>query len=279
MIGYGNPPKSTQFKKGQSGNPKGRPRKVITADTFTTIADVEHRALHQTVRVKTPSGSKKMSIKEAVVQKRINMAIQGNRLVSREILHREELREQAKAQSDQNWSDHLRDLKYRHQAVLDRHAANRTEPPHLLPHPADIIFDHKTGYYVLEGPYDADMYKTVERTLVVIEHMLVWFTIHEREGTGSGKAKANLFLILAQLYERTLPPSQVWSDIKWTTTMMDFGGMRQRELIKTEKVLAAKIATPIRPEPNYLRLAQREKIFTVIDGLIERFGQTCANLG
>ena len=25
-VGYGRPPKSGQFKKGQSGNPKGRPR-------------------------------------------------------------------------------------------------------------------------------------------------------------------------------------------------------------------------------------------------------------
>jgi hypothetical protein len=26
QIGYGNPPKSTQFKKGKTGNPKGRPK-------------------------------------------------------------------------------------------------------------------------------------------------------------------------------------------------------------------------------------------------------------
>ena len=27
-VGYGKPPKASQFKKGQSGNPKGRPKKV-----------------------------------------------------------------------------------------------------------------------------------------------------------------------------------------------------------------------------------------------------------
>lgn len=28
-VGYGKPPKRTQFKPGQSGNPKGRPRASI----------------------------------------------------------------------------------------------------------------------------------------------------------------------------------------------------------------------------------------------------------
>jgi hypothetical protein len=30
-VGYGKPPKSTQFKKGRSGNPKGRPKKKHNA--------------------------------------------------------------------------------------------------------------------------------------------------------------------------------------------------------------------------------------------------------
>ena len=41
-IGYGKPPKDTQFKKKQSGNPSGRPKKKISTDMneiFNEILD------------------------------------------------------------------------------------------------------------------------------------------------------------------------------------------------------------------------------------------------
>lgn len=39
-IGYGKPPKDTRFKKGQSGNPKGRPkgRRNLKNDVLATLA-------------------------------------------------------------------------------------------------------------------------------------------------------------------------------------------------------------------------------------------------
>jgi Family of unknown function (DUF5681) len=32
-VGYGKPPKTSQFKKGESGNPSGRPKKPTDSDS------------------------------------------------------------------------------------------------------------------------------------------------------------------------------------------------------------------------------------------------------
>lgn len=71
-VGYKRPPKATQFKAGQSGNPKGRQR---GAKGLNTLA---RDTLTSKVRVRTPDGEKRMSKMEAVLQKTIELAMKGN---------------------------------------------------------------------------------------------------------------------------------------------------------------------------------------------------------
>jgi len=49
-VGYRRPPKSTRFKKGQSGNPRGRPVKRPSADTPGEIGRVIREVSRMTVR-------------------------------------------------------------------------------------------------------------------------------------------------------------------------------------------------------------------------------------
>ena len=46
-IGYGRPPKHTQFKKGQSGNPEGRPKgiKSLSTELDDELSPVDKRYL------------------------------------------------------------------------------------------------------------------------------------------------------------------------------------------------------------------------------------------
>ncbi len=72
-VGYKKPPKKGQFKKGQSGNPHGRPK---GSKNFVTILTKE---LNQKVTVNENGRQKKISRMEAMVKRLVAEALQGER--------------------------------------------------------------------------------------------------------------------------------------------------------------------------------------------------------
>ncbi len=71
-VGYGKPPLETRFKPGQSGNPKGRPKR---AKGLNTLA---RSALTEKVKVRTANGEKRMTRIEALLHKLMELAMKGN---------------------------------------------------------------------------------------------------------------------------------------------------------------------------------------------------------
>lgn len=72
QVGYRKPPKHSQFKKGQSGNPKGRPRSAKGLQTIVREVMLEK------VLIRTASGEKRVSRAEALVLKNLELATKGN---------------------------------------------------------------------------------------------------------------------------------------------------------------------------------------------------------
>ncbi len=70
-VGYMNPPEHTRFKKGKSGNPRGRPRKREDLNT------VLQRVLNRKVRVK--DNDRKIPIRDALIWKLRQLALQGDK--------------------------------------------------------------------------------------------------------------------------------------------------------------------------------------------------------
>ena len=79
-VGYQRPPRATQFKPGQSGNPKGRPK---AAKGLNSMA---REVLTQKVPVRTSAGTKRITRIEAVFQKTIELAMKGNPRALSELL-------------------------------------------------------------------------------------------------------------------------------------------------------------------------------------------------
>ena len=71
-VGYGKPPKNTQFKKGESGNAKGRPSK--TKNTLTILTS----ELDKTVVLKENGKEVKLTKRQAMLRHMVNKAVQGD---------------------------------------------------------------------------------------------------------------------------------------------------------------------------------------------------------
>jgi hypothetical protein len=71
-VGYRKPPKASQFQKGKSGNPRGRPREN------PGIAAVLKKVLKQVVRTNGPNGPQRMTKLEACVTQLVNKAATGD---------------------------------------------------------------------------------------------------------------------------------------------------------------------------------------------------------
>ena len=72
-VGYKKPPKNGRFKKGQSGNPNGRPK---GSKNFVTILTKE---LNQKITVNENGKQKNISRMEAMVKRLVAEALQGER--------------------------------------------------------------------------------------------------------------------------------------------------------------------------------------------------------
>ena len=65
-VGYGKPPRNTQFKKGQSGNPRGRPSGSKNLATLVSVA------LNEPVIVVENGGRRKITKREAIIKQLVN---------------------------------------------------------------------------------------------------------------------------------------------------------------------------------------------------------------
>jgi hypothetical protein len=70
-VGYGRPPKASQFKPGQSGNPKGRPK------GSKNLSAVLQKVLSQRLPIREGNKRRTVSTLEAVVLKHVSKALQG----------------------------------------------------------------------------------------------------------------------------------------------------------------------------------------------------------
>jgi hypothetical protein len=71
-VGYGKPPKATQFKKGKSGNPRGRPKGSLNLASDLTAE------LGENVTIREDGRPRKVSKQRALIKSLMAKALQGD---------------------------------------------------------------------------------------------------------------------------------------------------------------------------------------------------------
>jgi hypothetical protein len=70
-VGFGKPPERTRFKKGRSGNPKGRPRKK--PDLYSELTKV----LRENVTITVDGQQEKVTVQQALLRRLRDQALRG----------------------------------------------------------------------------------------------------------------------------------------------------------------------------------------------------------
>src|SRR5689334_20242213 len=150
------PPVEHQFKKGVSGNPRGRPKKKQLgastggiADRFSAIA-LEEAARPITVR--EGDKSSEMPVLQALLRTMFRAAANGDAKVGRQLLELIGRAETERSSAALEFLKSAVEYKERARSLIEKYERDGLRPPEIYPHPDDIIIDESTGEVTIDGP-------------------------------------------------------------------------------------------------------------------------------
>jgi hypothetical protein len=157
---YRKPPVAHQFKKGTSGNPKGRPRKkAVESDLGAFGGGIIDRfgamALDEATRPITVREGDKVSeipAMQALIRTMFRAAAQGDTKVGRQLLEVIARAESKRTVSALENLEYVIQYKLKYGPIFEQREREGLDPLDIFPHPDDIIIDESTGEVTFDGP-------------------------------------------------------------------------------------------------------------------------------
>lgn len=170
-VGYGKPPKETQFQKGRSGNPLGRPKGVKNKTKRGLADQVENMILkeaYREVRINDEGAPITVSMMEAIIRSIAVKAAKGDHRSQKLFFSTVQKIEAEKEDLRGTLVEKFLVYKVDAEREIERRKKIGADCSDIIPHPDDIGIDPETFMPTLLGPAIPSEKKSFEETYAVI---------------------------------------------------------------------------------------------------------------
>jgi hypothetical protein len=176
VVGYGKPPLASQYKPGQSGNLKGRPRKNPSTSKLPELWEERFKVtflseIYRMIPVQEGERTVEIPIIQGIIKRLSVSAIQGDHKATKLILGAVKEIEEERYKSYIDYIQELISAKFSGEAELERCKKLNLPPPELIPHPNNILLDALSGRLELIGPFTKEEKERFQNVREIIEEL------------------------------------------------------------------------------------------------------------
>lgn len=181
-VGYGKPPASTRFRPGQSGNPKGRPkgaRNKLPGLQEERLKTIVLQEAYRAIKVRDGNRNVSVPMATAIVRALAVNAAKGNNRAALIFSTLLQTTERENRELHDQWLRTAIDYKASWDKVLAHRRQHGIIAPDPIPHPDDIVIDHRTGTVKILGPMtreDQLLFDEAHDILKDLEGGIAWDT-------------------------------------------------------------------------------------------------------
>lgn len=273
-VGYGKPPKHTRFAKGQSGNPRGRPRKRKAQPMKLSDAPSDGYLAEEAYRlIELLENGEKIELPalQAVVRAMAVSALKGNRLSQKYFLEYVARQEEQHLQLKVQNYVRLETIKLAGEKTLADHERRGLPPPDLVPHPDDIVLDPETSEARINGPKTREEVGLYEHQAQLRDLGLLYSAHADRNRGKEARRRDDsvcAYGVFAHLLNHYLPRRYQWREHEPVMLMMEYKGLTRRERERRMETESARLEAT-RPRLSRVTPEMEEGIDRIVRKLLK----------